>query len=74
MDNIEIKKLFVTHPKMSDDDIARRFNLTSSYVKAIREGFKQNAHERLEIMENIKFNNTSRAYATGNGAAMVREE
>ena len=72
MDNIEIKTLFVTHPKMSDDDIARRFNLTSSYVKAIREGFT--THERLEIMEKIKFNNTSRAYATGNGAAMVREE
>lgn len=72
MDNYEIKKLFITHPRMSDDDIARKLSVTSSYVKAIREGLT--THERLEIMEKIKFSNTTRAYATGNGAAVVRED
>jgi hypothetical protein len=72
MDNYEIKKLFATHPRMSDDDIARKFKLTSAHVKAIREGFT--AHERLDIIEKIKFNNTSRAYAAGNGAAIVRKD
>lgn len=72
MDNIEIKKLFVTHPRMTDDDIARQLKLNPDYVKAIREGLT--THERLEIMEKIKFSNKPRAYAAGNGAAIIRKD
>lgn len=72
MDNYEIKKLFVTHPRMSDDQIAIKFRVASNYVKAVREGFTKK--ERIEVMEKIKFNNRSRAYAGGSGSAIIRKD
>jgi hypothetical protein len=72
MDNYVIKEMFIKHPSKTDDHIARELKLTSSYVKAIRE--RLTPQERVEIMEKLKFNNTCRAYAGGNGAAIVRED
>lgn len=73
MDNLEIKKLFVQHPRMSDDTIALKMKLPSGdYVRAIRESFTP--EDRLGVLEILKFGNKRRAYAGGNGAVVVREE